>query len=212
MRLLLTAITAALTLGWPHPSAAQQLVQADVSGSLGWLHGNLNATGGPDHWYHDSFFGGGDFGWYWTDHVKTVIEAGVGSQSEVRTYEPAIVDNHNVTRFSRYGITSYSASLGQQYQFGENAVFHPFVGAGADLGWKRTTQNDEPLYIYGTGTNVVQPPVVHPVWHDFVVRPFASMGFKAYATPRAFFKTDLKFMFRGGVDEVVWRFGIGVDF
>jgi hypothetical protein len=31
-------------------------------------------------------------------------------------------------------------------------------------------------------------------------------------TPRAFFRTDLKVVIRGGADEVLTRFGFGVDF
>jgi hypothetical protein len=213
MRLLLTAIATALALGWPDPSTAQPLVQADVAGSLGWLNGNLAAIDAGDEWYHRSLFGAADFGWYWTDHLKTQVETGVGSEAEVRTYESVIVGNRPATVFSRYGITSYSVSLGQQYQFGDNENFHPFLGAGVDLGWKRIKETDDAVYVYGgSTTTIVQPAVDHPVRTDLVARPFATMGFKAYVTPRSFFKTDLKFMFRAGIDEVVWRFGIGVDF
>jgi hypothetical protein len=213
MRLLLTAIATALALGWPHPSTAQPLVQADVSGSLGWLNGTLAAVDEEDQWYHRSLFAAADFGWYWTDHLKTQIETGAGSEAEIRTYESVIIGNRPATQFSRYGIATYSVSLGQQYQFGENAGFHPFLGAGVDLAWKRVKQNDDPIISYtSTNTTILEPAVVYPVRNDLVVRPFASMGFKAYATPRTFFKTDLKFMFRAGIDEVVWRFGVGVDF
>jgi hypothetical protein len=209
MRLLMTAVAAALVLGWPHPSNAQPLAQADASGSVGWLNGN----GGPvavDTWFHRSVYAGVDFGWYWTNHLKTQIEGGVGSKATVRTYESVIVDNRRATQFSRYEFTGSSLAIGQQYQFAENAMFHPFIGVGADFGWKKTREEDDPIFI--DINTPIRPPVVHPVRRDLVVRPFGVLGFKAYATPRAFFKTDLKFMLRSGVDEVVLRFGVGVDF
>ena len=35
---------------------------------------------------------------------------------------------------------------------------------------------------------------------------------KAYVTPRAFVRTDMKLVFDKGIDEVLLRLGIGVDF
>jgi hypothetical protein len=42
--------------------------------------------------------------------------------------------------------------------------------------------------------------------------PFAATGFKAYFNERGFFRTDLKLQFRGGVEQVAWKVGVGVDF
>jgi hypothetical protein len=47
---------------------------------------------------------------------------------------------------------------------------------------------------------------------DFKARPFAGLGAKLYMTPRAFFRTDLRVLVDSGVDEVLFRFGFGVDF
>ena len=48
--------------------------------------------------------------------------------------------------------------------------------------------------------------------HDTIVRPFAELGFKGYMTRWAFFTGDTRVMFRGGIDEVLFRVGFGVDF
>jgi hypothetical protein len=48
--------------------------------------------------------------------------------------------------------------------------------------------------------------------HDFIARPFAEGGLKAYVTRRAFFTTDMRMMFRPGIDEVLFRAGFGFDF
>jgi hypothetical protein len=42
--------------------------------------------------------------------------------------------------------------------------------------------------------------------------PFAATGFKAYLAQRAFFRSDLRFAFRDGLEDVLLRFGFGVDF
>jgi hypothetical protein len=44
------------------------------------------------------------------------------------------------------------------------------------------------------------------------VRPFLATGFKAYMTPRGFFRSDIRVGFRGGADQVLLRFGFGIDF
>ena len=47
---------------------------------------------------------------------------------------------------------------------------------------------------------------------DIFVSLFVSAGFTAYLTQRGFFRSDLKVTLRDGVDEVLLRFGFGVDF
>jgi hypothetical protein len=46
----------------------------------------------------------------------------------------------------------------------------------------------------------------------FRPKPMAALGFKAYMTPRAFFRNDLRLVLSDKIDAVIWRFGIGVDF
>jgi hypothetical protein len=45
-----------------------------------------------------------------------------------------------------------------------------------------------------------------------LTRPFAVAGFKAYMTPRMFWRTDIRMTFDGGPDEFLMRFAIGRDF
>jgi len=74
----------------------------------------------------------------------------------------------------------------------------------------------EPVAFRGTDRGLEArtgaPPERFPKRTEVHARPFAGLGFKAYMSPRSYFRTDLKFVIDGGVEEVMMRFGIGVDF
>ncbi len=146
------------------------------------------------------------FGWYWTDHLKTEIEAGVSSAADLRVYTPAFIDGRPSTIYSTYTFSTSRFGIGQQYQFYRNVWFHPFVGAGLDLTWERASRTDE---FIRWCLSVTKP---FPTETDLLVRPFATLGFKVYFTPRAFFRTDMRLAFDNGVNEALLRFGLGVDF
>ena len=184
--------------------------RADVTGTLGWLSENkaeLNSDRYGNDWYNQSIYGGAGFGWYWTDHWKTDIEAGLSSSAELSVYTTTVIDRRPTTVNSTYEFVTRRLALGQHYQFFRNAWFHPFAGAGLDLTWEQIDQTDDVF--------APQPPlgrVRHPRRTEFVARPFTTVGFKAYVSPRTFFRTDLKLVFDKGVDETLVRFGLGVDF
>ena len=108
-----------------------------------------------------------------------------------------------------------SVAVGQQYQFFRNQWFHPHVGAGVDIARETTLETFQPIFIYDsatrTSTQIAPPRTVGPE-HRTIVRPFAEAGFKAYMTRRAFFTGDTRIKFKGGMDEVLFRLGFGVDF
>jgi hypothetical protein len=81
------------------------------------------------------------------------------------------------------------------------------VGVGVDVTWKTIDRTDD--YFSGSPT---RPPLVYPQRTEVLTRPFAVAGFKAYMTPRMFWRTDIRMTFDGGPDEFVMRFGIGKDF
>jgi hypothetical protein len=100
------------------------------------------------------------------------------------------------------------------YQFGENAWVHPHVAAGVDFNWETSTQFDQPVYRFLVGSQAVfvRPAQRHPESTDLHVRPFVAAGFKAYMTRRGFFRSDLRVVASDGLDEILLRFGFGVDF
>jgi outer membrane protein W len=189
--------------------ASSPVSRADASGSFGWLNAdksNLTPDRDGNDWYNTSAYGGVSFGWYWTDHLKTEIEAGVSSAADVNVYTSGVIDGRLNTIYSTYTFSTSRLGIGQQYQFYRNVWFHPFVGAGLDLTWERSRRRDE---FYSAAPVRNQP---FPTETDLLVRPFATLGFKAYFTQKAFFRTDMRLAFDKGVDEALLRFGFGVDF
>ncbi len=201
---LLAVAPAALAQGTAAPVS-----RADASGSFGWLNadkGEIDPNHGRDDWYNQSAYGGVSFGWYWTDHLKTEIDGGVSSPADLMVYIPTVIDGRQSTLYSTYTFSTSRVAIGQQYQFYRNVWFHPFVGAGLDVTWERTRRRDEVYSAQPVRTETF------PGRTELLVRPFATVGFKAYFTPRAFFRTDMKLAFDKGVDEALLRFGLGVDF
>jgi hypothetical protein len=105
--------------------------------------------------------------------------------------------------------------VAQQYQFGHNARFHPYLTAGVRFQWVKYTEKRAPAYL-STRTPpysvLVEPEqTIGPVT-ELEALPFVGGGFKAYFNERAFFRTDLDLGLRGGVKQVTIRSGLGVDF
>ena len=76
------AAIAAIVLRASAPAAGAQGVagpvsRADLSVSAGWFNADkseLSSERNGNDWYNHSLYGGGAFGWYWTDHLKTEVE------------------------------------------------------------------------------------------------------------------------------------------
>jgi hypothetical protein len=195
---------------------AQELPRADTSATLG-----VEAVRTQDNtFYRSSSFDGGLFGavsagWYWTENLKTEVEFGGRTKGRVFVPEPAVIGGLQTSfatekRFSRQAI-----ALGQQYQFFHNVWFHPHLGAGANFTFERSTYHRPAISVYdpvSRTSRLVSPERNEPSRTDFHVSPFVEGGFKAYMTPRTFFRADLRVAFRHRVDDVVTRFGFGFDF
>jgi opacity protein-like surface antigen len=214
-RALLVAI---LVAGAAAPAAAQQprtpLVRADISATAGWFNANRLVTESEDDWYHHSLYGGVEAGWYWTDHVKTQIEVGAHTKDSLHHGRQVVVDGVTTFELSEFSLSERKLALIGHYQFGRNAWFHPHVGAGVDLSWESTTLRVDPVYSYGDPTRATR--LLRDARTErreaLVVRPCAEIGFKAYVSPQAFFKTDFRLRTGSRTDEALLRFGFGMDF
>jgi hypothetical protein len=171
---------------------------------------------GPDHnWAHAILYGGAGAGWYWTDHLKTQIDAGAGTPARHYRYRSQLVNGQATSEISRVRITRPSVAISQQYQFFRNEWFHPRVGLGLDLARETRRETFEPVYVYDSAARVsrlITPARTTGPEHRFVARPFVDAGFKAYLTRRAFFTSDMRLMVHRGVDQALFRLGFGVDF
>lgn len=198
-------------------SPPSPIARGDVTGTLGWFNANKDELSRDRYndWYNDSLYGGIGAGWYWTDNHKTEIEVAGTTQGDLYTSWPVVIDNQSTYRSGRYFISTRKLTLSQQYQAYRNVWFHPHIAAGVDFTWETTRAELSPVFLYDSVSRTsrqIQPAERTGADVDFVARPFVGVGFKAYMTPRGFFRTDMRFAIRGGVDEVVWRFGFGADF
>ena len=105
--------------------------------------------------------------------------------------------------FLEHAYQSFAVSVGQSYQFGRNALFHPFVAAGVDIERLRheIERPAQSVAIYARSplnpqvvqvTGQIPIPALTRTETAVTVSPYAAAGFKAYFTERGFFRTDLK--------------------
>jgi outer membrane protein W len=209
-RIAAIATVALLSASPAMAQTSSTITQADVTGSIGWLNvdkSDLSNNQSSNDWYNRSVYGGAAAGWYWTDHLKTEVEAGVSSRASLLIYGVDFVNGSPLTRYSRYSFATTRLGVSQQYQFLRNAWVHPFVGAGVDVIWEQTDRTEEVYPLQGGRGGATFPRQT-----DVLTRPFLTLGLKGYFNARGFVRTDLKLVFDNSVDEALFRFGIGVDF
>jgi hypothetical protein len=197
-------------------SPAFQPPRADVHVAAGWQ--NLHKEQPLEHyndWLNAIFYGGAGAGWYWNDHLKTQIDFGGGTRDHQFRTEQFVIDGQPVYASSRAAIRETNVSISQQYQFFRNQWFHPHLGAGVEFARETVNEDFQPVYVFDNVTRTSKPVIPATMTgpaHQFLARGFAEAGFKAYMTRRAFFTGDMRTMFRGGLDEVLFRAGFGIDF
>jgi hypothetical protein len=205
------------TLSLPAPAlaGAQPVARADAAGTVGWFNADKSGLSSYNDWYNRSAYGGATFGWYWTDHLKTELELGATSAAELYATRTIDIEGQRTYLSSEHRFNTRRLVAGQQYQFFRNAWAHPHIAAGVDLTWETHEQRDEPIVLFDSVsriTRVVQPARATDPSTHLQVRPFAEVGTKLYISPRGFFRTDIRVTFGGGAEEVLLRFGFGVDF
>jgi hypothetical protein len=192
------------------------LTRGDAHFVIGWQ--NLHKEQPQQHyndWVNAIFYGAAGAGWYWTDNLKTQVDFGAGTQGQQYRYDPIVVNGQTTGSSSRVTVREQSVAVAQHYQFFRNQWFHPHVGAGVDIARETTTEQYQPVIVFDNVTRTytqVRPGRTEGPDHRTIARPFAETGFKTYMTQRTFFTGDARVMFRRGVDEVLFRFGFGVDF
>jgi hypothetical protein len=212
-----STLAAVLLLGASHASAQSvTLSRGDISGSLGVQTvetGNDGFLSSPH--FDGGFYGSAAAGWYWTEHLKTEIDFGARTKGKVWVTTPALASGPQTYYPGQKTFSRQTLALGQQYQFFHNAWFHPHLGAGVNLVWERSTLRQAAVTVYDPATRTsrtLSAERVDPPHTAFMVNPFVESGFKAYMTPRTFFRGDLRVAFRNGVNDVITRFGFGFDF
>lgn len=198
------------------PASPPDLPRADAHVVLGWQ--NLHKEQPQDYsddWLNGIFYGGAGAGWFWTDHLKTQVDFGAGTKAHQYRNRQLTIDGNPAYESSRAAIRQQSVAISQQYQFFRNQWFHPHVAAGVDLARETTREEFQPVIVFDNVTHLtrtVTPARTEGPTDRFIARVFGETGFKAYMTRKAFFTGDMRIMFRGGIDEVLFRAGFGFDF
>lgn len=200
-----------------HPAVTLQPSNAstfDVAAQIGWAGNVFRRESDGDDWYHTASL---DLsaGHYWTPHLKVEIEVATTTEGETYRYETISVpgDNFPYFRTRNHHFRSTRASGSLVYQFLENRWFHPFVAAGLDVVRVRehvdTSQQGPPPR--SAVATVPTLPAFTSV--TYIGRPSVGGGFKAYMSERAFIRTDVRgSLSSNGIESLVWRAGVGVDF
>jgi hypothetical protein len=210
------AVVAAVLTGIANPATAQTeppVIRGDVAATIGWLSIRTpSSTQYDDNWI-SSLFGTISGGWHWTDNIKTELDLGAGTKVSAYRTDPITIEGRPTYQTTRTTFSRRTLGIGQQYQFFHNVWFHPHLAAGATVTWERATARGNPIFFFDSrGALFAAPGTVEGPRTSVTVRPFVASGFKAYMTDRAFFRSDIRMTFRGGLDEVLLRIGFGVDF
>lgn len=213
LRLLAFAVGITAAFGTP-ASAQSSLPKADAAAFISWQAAEAQQSHGfeGDAWSH-SLFGGASAGFYWTEHLKTELDA--GASASTISYQPRRVVVGSTVLFQTSVVEASRRTLGisQQFQFYENSWFHPHVAAGASVTWERRTEHVQPAFVLDPATGRPVTDLVDQLTDatHLTVRPFIAAGFKAYMSPRWFFRADSRLAFRRGLEETHVRLGVGRD-
>jgi hypothetical protein len=212
---LMSGIAAVPTMARAQPSVIP-LPRNDVVISIGWFGGDYLDRDTYDLGWKPSVHLGLGGGHYWTDNLKTEVEAVWISPVETTSYEQVPIGGGFSYGRTAYRFQSSKLSFSQTYQFGRNAWVHPFLAAGVDVDYLRSVE-DRPIQLATTVVNnrtgiPVQIPALHETESTIQARPFVKGGFKMYASDRLFFTTEWKLGLGDGVQNALWKTGIGVDF
>jgi hypothetical protein len=170
-----------------------------------------------ERWTHMAVFEA-SAGYYWTDHLKTEVEALWTTEGETYGNGGYVVPGvpiGYVYHTSRY--TARQFGIGQLWQFGRNAMFHPWIGGGVDFVHVDHELDRPAQFVYSNpvagrpGTPVPIPAALVQSATNRAL-PFATLGFKAYFNERGFVRSDVKLHVTNELQQVIWKIGIGVDF
>lgn len=217
MRTALAALMCVLVPGLLHAQTdPPSLHRNDVTVSTGWTLAHYRHVSDYAPW-HGSLFGGANLGHYWTENLKTEVEAGWMSTTKSPSYEPVILNGERAYVQGDYVFHDLKLSVSQTFQFGHNAWVHPYLGAGIDLDYLRTTEDrpSQQAYVYPTNGGPSRAILIAGVHErDEAARAvgFAKGGFKMYVSDRAFVVQEFKFGFASGLDHMLWKTGLGIDF
>jgi opacity protein-like surface antigen len=214
MRVLITVLLCGVTPAWTAAQTVPVTLPAnDTIISIGWA--------GAEHDVHDqrrwhgSLHVGLSGGHYWTDHLKTKVQASWNSPRKHDVYENIERQGGYTYGLSEYRAHDVRAGVAQVYQFGRNEWVHPYVGIGVDVvrraGSLERLPQSRTVFLQNRSIPVDIPGASERKTTMFA-QAVLNTGLKMYVGEKTFFDTELKLGVRRDVDHVVWTIGMGVDF
>ena len=214
MRVLLALFLLGITSARAAAQAQPVTIPArDVTVSIGWAGAEHTMYEGPR--WQGSLSAGISAGVYWNDHLKSELEGSWNKPGTRQVYETIERQGGYTYAVADYRATDVRVGFVQLYQFGRNEWVHPYIGVGADV-VHRTAARERPpqsrtIFIQNRNTPVEIPGAREETASVFL-QAVLKTGAKMYVGDKAFFNTELKLGLREGVDHVVWKLGLGVDF
>ena len=220
MKTLTAAAMATVWLMLADPLWAQtpgrRLMRGDVSGTI--ASASVKKTTefvNYNNWHQQAAFGLA-LGWYWSNHVKTEVDAGFITEGVVYSSVPVVLaGDQRLFVSARSRFANQHLGVTQRYQFGDNEWVHPFIGAGFEVVSETGRRREEALFAFDQATRqtrLVRDAVEFGETRTLRARGLLSAGIKVYAARRAFFLTELRGSLHPHAPEVHWRIGAGVDF
>lgn len=157
-------------------------------------------------------------GRHWTPHVKTEVEIATTAESDTVSFSQVGFDVPNFSTrpyiYTNHRIRDTVFSAAGLYQFGEDAWFHPHVGAGIEIARTHdgATTSRQTLSLADRSQPIVIAEASSQSTRTVSTRGFLTAGFKAYANERVFVRGDLRVAAGQAPANVSARFGVGFDF
>ena len=142
---------------------------------------------------------------FWSEHFAT--EAALTVNADTRTETVFFSSGPQGYQFEYKEARPAGLQLAVTYQFFENVFAHPYVSAGAQIGWFSTVRDTSRPAQFG-------PPLSEHIGDSVEGRPFVAAGFKSYFdNGRAFMRSEFAiFADTQGTLRGVVRIGAGVEF
>ena len=220
MKRLTAAVMATICLVLAAPlwaqTPARRLMRGDLSGTIATASVKKTTEFvSYDNWHQQAAFGLA-LGWYWSNHVKTEVDAGFITEGSVYSSVPVVLaGDQRLFVSARTRFANQHLGVTQRYQFGDNEWIHPFIGAGFEVVSETGRRREDALFAFDQAarqTRLVRDAVEFDETRKLRARALLSTGIKAYVTRRAFFLTELRGSLHPHAPEVHWRIGAGVDF
>lgn len=183
-----------------------------TAGTGGWWgrpDGADTAEPYDDEWF-GTWTGSVSLGRYWTEHIKTEVDATFTSEGERYIVRQVQFPGERAPRFFTVNQQHQERSVAalMTLQAGRNWWVHPFLQGGVSVDWDEVRSEEFPPFITGS------PPIGLPTSPETktVARGIVAGGAKFYMTERAFFRADVRTSFGNGATHVQFRTGFGVDF